>query len=73
MARKQSVVLSPAEKKAALKEAKEVLKAANTAAKELDKQSKAVAKARAAEDKEAGKLEAWFQEAKEKAESMGIE
>ena len=47
MPRKQSAVLSPAEKKAALKEAKAVLKSAQLAVKDLEKQAKVVAKARA--------------------------
>lgn len=51
MARKPSIVLTPAEKKAALIEAKAVLKAAQAAVKQLVADAKTVAKARAAEDK----------------------
>lgn len=51
MSRKPSVVLTPAEKKAALIEAKAVLKAAQAAVKQLVADAKTVAKARAAEDK----------------------
>lgn len=56
MARKPSIVLSPAEQKAAAKEAKANLKAAETVVKELVKQANVVAKARAAEDKTQLKL-----------------
>jgi hypothetical protein len=69
MSRKSSVVLTPAEKKLALKEAKDALKAANAAAKELEKQAKVVAKARAAEDKEAAKLATAAQKAVDKAQA----
>lgn len=58
MSRKNSVVLSPAETKAALKEAKQVLKDAQATAKTLVAEAKTVAKARAAEDKDFTKREA---------------
>ena len=51
MSRKPSIVLTPAEKKAALTEAKTALKAAQAAVKQLVAEAKIVAKARAAEDK----------------------
>lgn len=69
MARTPSAVLSPTEKKAALKEAKLVLKNAQAAAKELEKQAKLVAKARATEDKEATKLANAAAKAVEKAQA----
>lgn len=56
MARKSSVVLTPAEQKVIVKGLKDEVKAAQLATKELATQAKAVAKARAAEDKEQGKL-----------------
>ena len=47
MARKQSAVLSPVEKKVAIKEAKQALKDAQAALKQLEKDAKLVAKAQA--------------------------
>ena len=56
MARANSVVLTPAEKKAVVANLKAELKAAQAVTKELGAHAKIVAKARAAEDKEQGKL-----------------
>ena len=56
MARANSVVLTPAEKKAVVANLKAELKAAQLVTKELTAAGKVVAKARAAEDKEFGKL-----------------
>jgi len=56
MARANSVVLTPAEKKAVVANLKSELKAAQAVTKELTAAGKVVAKARAAEDKEFGKL-----------------
>ena len=56
MARANSVVLTPAEKKAVVANLKSELKAAQAITKELTAQAKLVAKARAAEDKEQAKL-----------------
>ena len=56
MARANSIVLTPAEKKAVVANLKTELKAAQAVNKELTAAGKVVAKARAAEDKEFGKL-----------------
>ena len=56
MARANSIVLTPAEKKAVVANLKAELKAAQAVNKELTAAGKVVAKARAAEDKEFGKL-----------------
>lgn len=56
MARQNSIVLTPAEKKAVVANLKAELKAAQAVNKELTAAGKVVAKARAAEDKEFGKL-----------------
>lgn len=69
MSRKSSVVLSPAEKKAALKAAKDALKAAQAYVKELDKQANALAKIRAGENKAAEKAAAAAAKALEKAQA----
>lgn len=58
MARKPSVVLTPAEKKAVIKDLKEQVKNAALAAKALVAEAKAIAKARTAEDKDFAKREA---------------
>ena len=56
MARANSIVLTPAEKKAVVANLKAELKAAQAVNKELTAAGKVVVKARAAEDKEFGKL-----------------
>lgn len=56
MARKSSVVLTPAEQKVIVTGLKAELKAAQAVTKELAAQVKTVAKARALEDKEQAKL-----------------
>ena len=56
MARQNSIVLTPAEKKAVVANLKAEFKAAQAVTKELTAAGKVVAKARAAEDKEFGKL-----------------
>lgn len=56
MARKSSIVLTPAEQKVIVAGLKSELKAATAVTKELAAQGKTIAKARAAEDKEQGKL-----------------
>ena len=55
MARANSIVMTPAEKKEALKAAKTELKLVQTSAKELDKAAKARDKVRAGEDKQHAK------------------
>lgn len=58
MARANSIVMTPQEKKEALKNAKAELKLVQASGKELDKAEKARAKARALEDKDHAKAAA---------------